>query len=486
MKKYSLQLESLEDRRALAAYTTELLDPGKLLGADVKSKMLSSLDYAVKNVANFVSWKGTLDVRIQINPTLAGYEGGVFSSIDSTTRDNRNAAIMEMTTGVDPYPNDPDCGATVWLARDGTVKVYGRSAYYDPNPVTYVPANVPAGMFDFVGVLTHEIFHGIAVRNTVDFDRYLTKVGGNTFFVGPKTLETLGQPLPYIGGGHYGNTSLPNNPIGSGLMFQWGNYEGNRLDIGRLDLAILQDVGLSVMNANGLPLVDRMDSQIPRNTASNLVVAENVASGTYIGAVSTTQGSSGFTFSLPDLRDNRSFRIFGNSLVTSSLLDYETKNSYEIVVRNTDSTGVWTDTIMNVVVTDVFEAPKIVAPDRVMYGGPINLGWAGVAGDGVTAATLVIFSRKGTISSTINDPALKVYIARNTSGGTTALIVGSVAAINRNTKYLTYAGEDSSLSLDMAATIGGVSRNYGQKSVLLTRISTSPIFPGNNPILRVS
>ncbi len=33
-----LHLEALEDRRALAADTTELLDPGKLLGADVKSK----------------------------------------------------------------------------------------------------------------------------------------------------------------------------------------------------------------------------------------------------------------------------------------------------------------------------------------------------------------------------------------------------------------------------------------------------------------
>jgi hypothetical protein len=482
MKKYSLHLESLEDRRALAAYTTELLDPGKLLGADVKSKMLSSLDYAVKNMANFVSWKGTLDLRIQINPTLAGYEGGVLSSINSTTRDNRNAAIMEMTTGVDPFPNEPDCGATVWLARDGTVKAYGRSAYYDPNPVTYVPANVPSGMFDFVGVLTHEIFHGIAVRNTVDFNRYLTNVGGNTFFVGPKTLETLGQPLPYIGGGHYGNTSLPNNPIGSGLMFQWGNYEGNRLDIGRLDLAILQDVGLSVKNAKGLPLVDRMDSQIPRNTASNLVVAENVVFGTYVGDVSTTRGSSGFTFSLPDLRDNRSFRIVGKSLVTNSPLDYETKRSYEIVVRNTDSTGVWTDTVMNVGVRDVVEnAPKIVAPDSVMYRAlmNLNLGWVGVAGDGATAATLVISSRKGNIFSKINDPAIKVHIVRNTSGGTTAFIVGSIAAINRNTRNLSYIGSDTSLSLDLAACIGGVCRNYGQKSVLLTN-------PGNNPILRVS
>jgi len=482
MKKYSLHVESLEDRRAFAAYTTELLDPGKLLGAEVKSKMLSSLDYAVKNMANFVSWKGTLDVRIQINTTHASYEGGVLSSINSTTRDGRNAAIMEMTTGVDPYPKEPDCGATVWLARDGTVKIYGMSAYYDPNPVTYVPANVPTGMFDFVGVLTHEIFHGIAVRNTVDFNRYLTNVGGNTFFVGPKTLETLGQPLPYIGGGHYGNTSLPNNPIGSGLMFQWGNYEGNRLDIGRLDLAILQDLGISVKNANGLPLVDRMDNQIPRNTASNIVVAENVASGTYVGTVSTTRGPSGFTFSLPALRDNGSFSIVGNALVTNSPLDYETKNSYEIVVRSSDTNGVWTDTVMKVGVTDVFEAPKIIAPaNSPAFNRSLNLGFVGVSGDGATVASLAIFSRKGTISSTITDPAVKVYVVKNTSGGVTAFLVGSIDAINRNTKYLTYRGFDSILSLDLGATIGGVSRNYGQRSLVLVRVS-----PGNNPILRVS
>ena len=49
-------------------------------------------------------------------------------------------------------------------------------------------------------------------------------------------------------------------------MFQWGNYEGNRLDIGKLDLAILEDLGITIKSSQGLPLVETIDSQVPRNT----------------------------------------------------------------------------------------------------------------------------------------------------------------------------------------------------------------------------
>jgi hypothetical protein len=399
--------------------------------------------------------------------------------------DGRNAAIAEMTTGVDPYPNSPDCGATVWLASDGTVKVYGMNPYYDPNPITYVPASVPSGTFDFIGALTHEIVHSIGIRNSVDFNRHLTNIGGNTFFVGPETVATLGQPLPYVGGGHYGNTSLPDNPIGSGLMFQWGNYEGNHLDIGRLDLAILRDVGLSTKNVQGLPLVDRIDNQIPRNTLSNSVVNENVALGTTVGIVTTSAGSGGFSSSLPWLRlDNRFFRLIGNTLVTNSSFDYETRSSYAVLVRNTDTKGVWTDTVIHIRVNDLSEDPKIVAPARATMSGSLSLGCVGLTGDNSTVVSMAIFSRNGVITSRVVDPAVRVYVVRNTSGGTTAFLVGSIQAISRNTKNLSYSGNDSKLVVDISACIGGVCRNYGRHELELVRGFTVRPLSGIGSILR--
>lgn len=481
-----LHLESLEDRRALAAYTTHVLDPNNLVPADVESKMLRCLDFAVRNISNFVSWKGTLDARIQILPSRPDFPQGVLSAITSTMPGNRNAAIYEMTTGTDPYPNDPDCGANVWLAQDGTVKVHGMGAYYDPDPCTYVPSDVPSGMIDFIGGLTHEIFHGIAVRDTVEFGRYLGTVGGNTFFNGPNTLATLGQPLPYVGGGHYGNTSLPNNPIGTGLMFQWGNYERNRLDIGKLDLAILRDVGLSTTNTVGLPLVDRIDSQMPKNLASGLAVNENVPLGTTVATLSTTLGSAGFSFSLPDLRDNRYFRIVGKALVTNSPLDYEARNSYTIEVRNTDSSGVWTDTVMKVVVRDVDETPKIVAPGSVLVGGSVGLGFVGVYGDANAICTVSVFAKTGSFKSAVNDPSVRVYFGSPWSGGRMVFVMGSPEAVSRNMKYVTYTGNDTSLSVSLGARLGDLWIT-DQKNVALDRLSVrSPVMlPGKFSSLRV-
>jgi hypothetical protein len=85
---------------------------------------------------------------------------------------------------------------------------------------------------------------------------------GLSFFVGEKTSALYGGDLPLAAsyGDHYGNTEYSENRVPSGLMFQWGNYYGNRLDIGRIDLAILEDLGYSIISYENLPLFDLIDS----------------------------------------------------------------------------------------------------------------------------------------------------------------------------------------------------------------------------------
>ena len=72
-------------------------------------------------------------------------------------------------------------------------------------------------------------------------------------------------------------------------------------------------------------------------------VVENVAVGTQVGTLSTTDPDSGntFTYSLVssnDARDddNGSFTVSGTSLVTSGTIDYETKSSMNIYVNVND------------------------------------------------------------------------------------------------------------------------------------------------------
>ncbi len=74
-------------------------------------------------------------------------------------------------------------------------------------------------------------------------------------------------------------------------------------------------------------------------------VDENLAIGNVIGVLTSedqdiASASDTHTHSLPvGLGDNASFSISGNQLLTGEIFDYETKNSYSITIRTTDSGG---------------------------------------------------------------------------------------------------------------------------------------------------
>lgn len=474
-----LGLESLEDRRALAAYTTRVLDPDNLVSSDVEVRMLANLDYAMRNISNFVSWKGTLDAAVRVRPMMAGFEGGVASSIDSDIPGGRSGTVHEMLTGIDPNGSLPDLGADMWVARDGTVKVYGMNVWYDPDPSGYVPSKVPPGGLDFVGVLAHELFHGLGFRQTVEFKKHVTTVDGNPYFNGPNTVALLGRPLPMAPSAtHYGNTALPGNPVGTGLMFQWSNNEGNRLDIGKLDLAILQDLGHTIKNMDGLPLVDRIDSLMPNANLTSQVVDENLAPGTSFSIVSGP-GS----LSLPQgLRDNGAFSLVGNNLVTNSQIDYETRRSYRIEVRITDSAGVWTHRVFSISVRDLDDTPRIAAGKALVSNGSATLSFLGISGDYGALCTVSVFGRTGSFRSAVNDPSVRVYFGTLRSGGRLVFITGSPHAVTRNLKFITYSGNDSELAVSLNACLGGVWIVPDQKTV---KLEQARLLPGRFSILRV-
>ena len=75
-------------------------------------------------------------------------------------------------------------------------------------------------------------------------------------------------------------------------MYQWGNYVGNRLDIGRIDLAILEDLGYEIKTYENLPLFDLID----QNPIINDSIHTNYVYGDYqnniIYAVLNDRGDS--------------------------------------------------------------------------------------------------------------------------------------------------------------------------------------------------
>jgi Ca2+-binding RTX toxin-like protein len=100
-------------------------------------------------------------------------------------------------------------------------------------------------------------------------------------------------------------------------------------------------------------------NQSPTNlTLSNSNIAENLAIGTVIGNLSTTDPDTGntFTYSLvtgTGSTDNNLFTIQNNQLKTNAVFDFETKNSYSIRVKTTDQGGLFYEKALTIGITDV-------------------------------------------------------------------------------------------------------------------------------------
>jgi hypothetical protein len=92
-------------------------------------------------------------------------------------------------------------------------------------------------------------------------------------------------------------------------------------------------------------------------------IAENKISGTTVGSISTTDPDNGtpFTYSFSTEgcagTDNGSFGFSGSNLVTNDVFDFETRKSYDICIRSTDSGGASYDKQFVITINDVNEAP---------------------------------------------------------------------------------------------------------------------------------
>ena len=126
-------------------------------------------------------------------------------------------------------------------------------------------------------------------------------------------------------------------------------------------------------------------------------IAENNAVNAVVGTLSTTDVDSGdtFTYSLVSgtgSTDNTSFSIDGASLRASAAFDFETKSSYSIRVRTTDSANNTLEEEFTITVTDVVEqtAQEAYLASFGLSGANL-LGTADPDGDGMDNNTEFAF-----------------------------------------------------------------------------------------------
>jgi hypothetical protein len=123
------------------------------------------------------------------------------------------------------------------------------------------------------------------------------------------------------------------------------------------------------LTATATVTINRNDLNEPPTAVhlSNGTVDENTdtSSGTRVGTLSTTDPDSGDTaaYSIVGGADQARFRIGGTGsdelILTDGILDYETKSSYQVIVRVTDSGGLSHDETLTVTVNDLNEAPVV-------------------------------------------------------------------------------------------------------------------------------
>ncbi|MCE2726419.1 MAG: cadherin domain-containing protein [Planctomycetaceae bacterium] len=101
-------------------------------------------------------------------------------------------------------------------------------------------------------------------------------------------------------------------------------------------------------------------------TLSGSTIAENAASGTTVGSLLTTDIDAGDTFTYTLVSgagdtDNAAFTIDDGVLKTAASFDFETKDTYTVLVRSTDANGLTTEKPFMISVTNVNEAPSQIS-----------------------------------------------------------------------------------------------------------------------------
>lgn len=265
----------------MSLWTVSVLDQQSLLDSATRALIENNVQYVMKYLDGFIDWKGTLDivVRIKTHADMKKELGWSMDGIIPATEmswftdalGTRKSNIIEMKTGADSNGSAADAGFTIYLGEDGTLRNYGVPVWLDPSPGAKPVAAVPARTHDFISIALHEILHTLAFdQANVSYStlgQQVVQRNGIYYFEGKATTELLGGPLAFDAVGHVISAQTPAYAV-SGMMGDVGNYEQNRWDIGRIELAVMKDLGIDVHAPfDGLSFTD-MDDKGPHLVGS--------------------------------------------------------------------------------------------------------------------------------------------------------------------------------------------------------------------------
>ncbi|MFO1329678.1 MAG: calcium-binding protein [Rubrivivax sp.] len=276
----------------MATLNLSLKDPqGRLAGLPL---LVPTLQAALDYLDRYLVMRGTVDVEIVVETTSTGRFAG--NGDISYAGDNNPlrlktweaSLIAESRTGVDPDPAKADLSIFVDPASS-----YLAHLWWDPTIATSLSANPPDDRTDAFTVMVHELLHGMGIVGWRDietgrlpqgadyqsvWDSQVQLSGGRATFGGPATTALLGQAVEVRLGGSQGAFHLGNGPELAASAMPWIErsnfnsyyyYDGERYTLGRLELALLQDLGWTL--ESGITLTDVVNNWDDRPNARYMV-----------------------------------------------------------------------------------------------------------------------------------------------------------------------------------------------------------------------
>jgi ELWxxDGT repeat protein len=228
---------------------------------------------------------------------------------------------------------------------------------------------------------------------------YITAVGGNVFFfaddgvngtelwrsdgtaegtlmmrdIAPGAAATLPTPIVDAQGIAY---FVANDGVNGPELWQSDGTEAGTIRTTSITSAPIGSNPTTLGSFNGRLVFAAEDelhgnelwAQIPNVAPTDILLSgnsipENSLAPTQIGTLSSLDADADDTFTytlVPGTgdADNTTFEIIETSLRAKSSFDFETKPNYSVRVRSTDQSGLFTEKIFTITVTDVAEAPS--------------------------------------------------------------------------------------------------------------------------------
>ena len=284
-------------------YTFEIRDAPNLSASELDLIEINAIA-VIEYISDYISWRGTLDFVVQFRPFDYYDVGGrgLLPSFGGIAESGFTWAAEEALTGVDANGSYPDIGCNILPNEDGRLTNYDVPLHFDATPNFYEAYSPPPGTHDFASIFLHEVLHSLAFWSMAQhgsaktaFDELTTPIGDRYEFIGGNTTTLLRQNLKLAYEGsrdHYAATEAliegePN--VDRGAMFMFGNYEQNRWHLGKLELAVLKDIGFTVANEEVLYLVEQPEAE----PSERPVQASQKPQRAFLNLLDTLRGARG-------------------------------------------------------------------------------------------------------------------------------------------------------------------------------------------------